>query len=168
MKPRTISNERYNKEWASEENRKILNKACFKYRGIIPDDDIQSCQMVALWRALESFDSLAGKKFTTYLYDGVVQCCRSWLEEYNRNKRIPIESNFISIIPEDDTPDIDEWLECLEESDKTLLKQRFIMKMTLKEIAQLNTCTPEAIRKRIKKAIRLVKENFSEEVKILW
>ena len=55
-----------------EDIQNIMNKAAGSFRGQLDDDEIHTCKLNALWKALVNYDEKKAAKFTTYLYSGCV------------------------------------------------------------------------------------------------
>ena len=47
----------------------IMNKVSLRYNRHFHADDIESAQMLTLWKCVENFDESKGAKFTTYLHN---------------------------------------------------------------------------------------------------
>lgn len=151
-----ISNDDYSTEWESQDNRRIMDAASAKYRGRLPDDEIQSCQMIALWRSILTFKSDVGTSFTTYLYNIVDNLCNHTLKKQYRHTQHLQNVSVYQIFTNDDNLskiDIDEAINNLPNNLKKVIVQRFYDKMTLEEIAQTNGYSHETARRRVKNAL---------------
>ena len=56
---------------------KILQKACSSFRYSLSQDELSTCCINALWKAIDRYSVESTCKFTTYLYKGVVMECLS-------------------------------------------------------------------------------------------
>lgn len=149
-----VSDELYSEEWNKEENRKTMNSASMKYRGNIPDDELQRCQMIALWHSLINFkEGIAS--FTTYLYKCVDTQCRRYLTNNYRYYKHLQPHSLYQMIQGDNESDIEvrDAINVLPKHLKKVIVQRFYDKMTLEEIARANDYSHETARRRVKKAL---------------
>jgi RNA polymerase sigma factor (sigma-70 family) len=150
-----ISNKQYEDALNNNNNRAIIEHACKTFIGIIPDDELQHCKLIALWESLQRYRPEKGKKFTSFLYQKVRWECYKALKQINKEKR------YVSIIEDvvgkDSDENFDEWLELLPDKEsKKLIEQRFLQKMTLKEIGKYHGYSYETARKRINKIINYI------------
>jgi RNA polymerase sigma factor (sigma-70 family) len=145
-----VNNEEYVKACNNIENKRIMRAASRKYRGLIPEDELKQCNMIALWLSMEAFNPTGGRQFTSYLYEGVIQSCRRWLHANIRPmEQLPFElsvSNF-------NGSDVRDMIGLLPENLQAIINQRFFDNMTYREIADIHGVSYETIRKRIKKAL---------------
>lgn len=85
---KTVTNEEYLEAYKDLENIRVLNRASYKYKDFLDEDDLLSCQTVALWRALKNHNPLGGNSFKNSLYRFVIWECQAML----RKKRIKTQS----------------------------------------------------------------------------
>lgn len=155
-----ITDEEYNKAWENELNQKTMATAVKPYLGMIPDDELLSCKMLTLWKSLSNFDSGRGIQFSTYLYRSIVNGCRNWLRSYNRDKRA-VQAAVSSYKDKETVSDISHLTESLDSNNAELIHQRYVMNMTLEEIAKKNGYSPQKARRKLNKAIWKVKKSLS-------
>ena len=126
----------------------IMNKAAGSFRGQLDDDEIHTCQINALWKALLNYNEKRAAKFTTYLYSGVrIECIRE--VKFNKRKHQRLHSGLAENRDHFLAVDImDELEHC---PDKELLVDK-MKNFTIKEIAQRQGCNRETVRRRIKKS----------------
>ncbi len=131
-----------------EDIQNIMNKAAGSFRGQLNDDEIHTCKINALWKALLNYDENKAAKFTTYLYSGVrIECIRE--VKFNKRRHQPLHSGLAENRDHFLTVDLmDELDNC---PDKELLVDR-MKSFTIKEIAQRHGCNRETVRRRIKKS----------------
>lgn len=161
MKVNKIDDELYQKQWSDEENRKIMNSACYRYRGLIPDDEIESCQMIALWKSIISFNPACGVLFSTYLYRGVQNLCRQYLvkdAKYYRNISTASVFKLYNIDAVDLKLDAKDIIDKLPSHYKDVIIDRFYNKLTFKEIASKNGYSYETARRNLSRAICTMKK----------
>jgi RNA polymerase sigma factor (sigma-70 family) len=152
-----ITDEQFSVAWENEDNRKIMQSAIRRYRGIIPADEMNSCKMIGLWESLKGYDKSKGRKFTTYLYCGILMQCR---KRINRFKYITIDDvapymdlNKMNLDAEMTREKVRDSVDKLDADLRDLIYSRYFDGETLKEIAKANGYSIETARRRIKKAI---------------
>ena len=126
----------------------IMNKAVGSFRGQLNDDEIHTCKLHALWKALVNYDENKAAKFTTYLYSGVrIECIRE--VKFNKRKHQALHSGLAEDTDHFLAIDLmDELEHC---SDKELLLDK-MKNFTIKEIAARQGCNRETVRRKIKKS----------------
>ncbi|NBP15385.1 hypothetical protein EBU95_13455 [bacterium] len=77
-----VANIDFEKAIKNKDYVKIMNKASQRFRNQLDADIINSCQLTALWKALQAFDSSKNVKFTTFLYKGVFIECMKEIKIY--------------------------------------------------------------------------------------
>ena len=152
--------------FTAEDIYKISKKAASTFLSVLPEDEISTCILNAIWKALEKYDfqSTSRCKFTTYLYKGGVMECLSRKKFNCQNPTFRIYENIIS----ENNKDIDT-IDMLEEikhqcDDASLIYDRFYKNMTIKEIAAVRGVCNETIRVKINKnltKLRLKLTRFS-------
>ena len=128
----------------------IMNKAAGSFRKQLYEDEVYTCQINALWKAIVNYDPNKAAKFTTYLYSGVrIECIREL--KFKQKKHQPLHSNIAdSRDPFLEVDLMDEINNCQE---RDLLMDR-ASSMTIKEIAHNHNCNRETVRRKIKKCTR--------------
>lgn len=153
-----IDNDKYIEYWNSIDNQKIMDRASLKFKGLIQEDELESCKMFALWNSMKLFDVNGGMKFTSFLYNSVVQECRHCLVSYNKyhqsiesltNRKHDKQYNF---------EELRDAVDALPSDLSVLIEQKFLMNMTLHEIAINHGCCHETIRRKIRKALCYLKQ----------
>ena len=143
-------------QWEDPQNRRVVSFASKGYRGLLSEDEIKSCQMIALWKTLEGYNPELCA-FSTYLIKMV-----KWeiLKNITENANWPLTGLDHEILSDDMFESTIEMEECLEKLPSDLskvIKQRFFEKLTLHEIGAKNGYTHEAARNKINKALNLLK-----------
>lgn len=155
-----VTNEEYKKAWEKQVNQKILASSTKKFRFLIPEDELTSCKMIALWKTLGSYDDnhITKKKFVSLLYDIAKNCCISWIRD-NKDK-----INAVSLYSDIESYDDSNFFETVylinNSPLEAIILDRFYYKMTLKEIADKNDCSIETIRRKIFKAVKIIKDKI--------
>lgn len=146
----------------NEDIMKIARKAANTFYHYLSQDEIDSCILYAIWKAINSYDTSHGSKFTTYLYNGVIMECLTQ-KKFNvkkNNKKINkstknyyFESNKIDMM--------DEIIKC---EDPDLIYDYFYKNKSIKEIAFERGVSGETIRLKIKKCLRKIKKTLKISV----
>ena len=132
----------------------IIRKATATFSSYLSEDEICTCSMNALWKALNKYNKEKRTKFTTYLYKGVVMECLTQ-KKFNSNKGSVgrIHNNIT------DGKDYTSHIDMIDEinsscEDPELIYDRFYKNMTIKEIANIRGVCGETIRIKIKKNLK--------------
>ena len=144
---------------------KILQKASSTFRYVLSKDEISTCCINALWKALDRYSLDSKCKFTTYLYKGVVMECLSQ-KKFNKDKLTfggKVHANI------QDASSNYEQIDMLDEinfacEDPTLILDRFYKNMSIKEIAESRGVCGETIRIRINKNLKKLQNSLSKSV----
>ncbi len=137
---------------------KILKKACSTFRFSLSQDEMTTCCINALWKAVDKYQVDSKCKFTTYLYKGVVMECLSQ-KKFNKDK-ISFSGKIHPNIKDDKDPY--EPIDMLDEikfacEDPSLILDRYYKNMSIKEIAQNRGVCGETIRIKINKNLKKLK-----------
>ena len=134
----------------------IMNKASGSFCSQLDKDEIYTCQLNALWKALCNHDEKKAAKFTTYLYNGVrIECIREvkFKSKAHQHSYSDVEENrnhFFSA-------------ELLDEIDKCPNSELLVDRMknfTIKEIADRHGCNRETVRRKIKKSVKSLQKRL--------
>lgn len=144
---------------------KILKKACSTFRFSLSQDEMSTCCINALWKAVDKYRTDSKCKFTTYLYKGVVMECLSQ-KKFNKDKisfRGKIHPNI------EDTKNQYEPVDMLDEikfvcEDPSLILDRYYNNMSIKEIAKNRGVCGETIRIKINKNLKKLKLALQKSV----
>lgn len=144
---------------------KILQKACSSFRYSLSQDELSTCCINALWKAIDRYSVESTCKFTTYLYKGVVMECLSQ-KKFNKEKLSfggKVHSNI------QDPKQHYEQIDMLDEinfacEDPSLILDRFYKNMSIKEIAENRGVCGETIRIRINKNLKKLQNSLSKSV----
>ena len=128
----------------------IMHKAASSFRRQLNEDEVYTCQINALWKAILNYDPEKGSKFTTYLYSGVrIECIRE--VKFKKRQHQPLHANIAdNRDPFLEVDIIDEVNNC---SETDLVLDR-MASMTIKEIAEKHQCNRETVRRKIKKCTK--------------
>ena len=136
----------------------IMNKATASFRSQLDDDEIQTCKLNALWKAIVNYYENKAAKFTTYLYKGVALECLNQQKNNSSKTSYILHKNLPD--PIDHTLRID-MLDLIKHCDEPeLIYDRYYKNMTIKELAQQRGICGEAIRMKIKKTLKKLKEHL--------
>jgi DNA-directed RNA polymerase specialized sigma subunit len=162
-----VTNEQIEEALKNEDYQKIMAASAKKFYGLLSQDELESCKLMALWNALKSFDSENinkngnPTKFTTYLFSGVFLECRTMTKFVMKNKKEtrPYHPN---IEAKADNGDFD--IELLEElnsiSDGDIIKSLYVDGETVKEISKRKNLSKQAIYNRKEKALKLMRSRI--------
>ena len=80
-----VTNEELQEALKNEDNINVMNKICMKYANVIPYEELERCKLVAVWQAIERYDSTKGNcKFTSFLCNRVFWECQKQLYEIKK------------------------------------------------------------------------------------
>lgn len=139
--------------------KKIMHAASGRFKKIIPPNELKRCKLMGLWEALRRFDPSYNRKFTSYLYDQVKYQCLKYISMNSRWTAECISNQYDFEAPSENK-DLKMVLTMLTPEEQELINQRFIMRMTLKEIGEANGYSHEIARRRINDIIKILKENL--------
>jgi DNA-directed RNA polymerase specialized sigma subunit len=141
---------------------KIAHKAASSFRNVLSQDEIRSCILKALFRAVGKYDKTNNVKFTSYLHNGVRFEC---LGQAKVNKSDKKQLN--SSIPDHRNPLAEFEMRDVIESvcdDPQLIFDRFYNNMTITEIAKDRKVCGETIRIRIGKNLEKMRLSLEKSV----
>jgi len=144
---------------------KILQKACSTFRRVLCQEEISTCCINALWKAIDRYYLDSKCKFTTYLYKGVVMECLSQ-KKFNKEKLRfggKIHANIQDPKTNYESVDMMDEIQFACE-DPTLITDRFYKNMSIKEIAENRGVCGETIRIRINKNLKKLRSSLSKGV----
>jgi len=156
----TNENEKTIEELLCDQNVvKIARKASIRFNKQLNEDEIYTCILNALWKAIKKYDPNFGSKFTTYLYNGVIMECLTQ-QKFNSNLKyhphihnVQDGRNYISNI------DILDYISKCEHPD--IIYDYYFNNKSIKEIAKENNVCGETIRLRIKKNLKKFKNQVN-------
>lgn len=150
------------------EVQKIGYKAALKFKKQLSKEEIDSCFMLALWKACDKYnpeyDSSKIASFFTFFYRGVLfECmklCKSNSSFNNNLSKIKSSKNINKIknsYKEMGFVDFETQDFGLNQKDSNVLIDRFWNNKTLKELAIENNISPQSMKKRINKILKNIK-----------
>lgn len=142
---------------------KIANRAASRFYGIMNKEEINSCIINAVWKALETYEEGSNCKFSSYLYIGVLMECQTF---YKANI---YKNEFSYINNADSTPKTLAYIDMMDEiftycEDPDLIYDRYYKNMTIQEIADQRQKSGQTIRVKIKKDLQRLKNNLTNSV----
>jgi hypothetical protein len=143
-----ITNEELKAVYARPEIKKIVNSAAKKFK-FLDKDELESCKLIGLWKALESNND--DVLLTTNIYNNVMWQCKDRIKLLYRNpntskisnEAVSGESSLVDLI--DDISSI---------HDGNLVIEKIIDNLSLCEMGAKRNVSTETIRIRINKAIK--------------
>ena len=147
-----VSNEKLIEAAKNPENIAIMTKAALNF-SFLDRDDIESCKLVGLWKALEAVaQNKTDVKFTTSLYNHVRWQCLDIIK--NNISTVDIPSNL-------EYPNDNDYSDKIEEilaiPDGDILIDKYIFNLTLAEIADKKNLTQEGVRYKIMSVLSQLK-----------
>lgn len=135
----------------------VVAKASSTFMSTLSRDEIQTCILNAMWKAMTKYRKDGGCKFTTYLYRGVVMECLTQ-QKFNIGHSFKSTHNNIP-----DLRDNYKRIDFLDEintkcEDPELVYDRFYKNMTIKELAKQRGVCGETIRIKLKKNLKKLKK----------
>lgn len=147
----------------NQDYQKIMGKASKSYCSVLSFDEIESCKLLALWRALEKYNpEVINKrnkqsKFTSFLYRGVQLECKTAVKfvlSGNKMKE-PLHENLGA-----ESKDI-ESIELIDEIRRTphgdIIIDMYYNGLTTKELAEKFGVSKQIITVRKKRALKSLK-----------
>ena len=134
----------------------IMNKASGSFCSQLDRDEIYTCQLNALWKAICNHDENKAAKFTTYLYNGVrIECIREvkFKSKNHQHAYADVEENRNHFFN----------AELMDEIDKCQNSELILDRMknyTIKEIAERHGCNRETVRRKIKKSVKSLQKRL--------
>lgn len=161
-----ISNEEFDLAYKNMDNKNIIKKVMSRYDKIISPDNLESCGDNALWRTLQSHDDSYNQKFTTSLYKFCEWECKRELRR--NNKKNTINAIGIHNIPNDElnsfsyenSRSFDEFLEVLDETEKTIIEKRFRQNKNMSEISFDLNITKTEVKRKINASLQKIKKHY--------
>jgi len=137
----------------------IMHKACSTFLRSLPEDEIHSCQLYALWRSFVNFKPSKGSNFLTYLYHGVYIECIKAVKFKDKSKPCnrQLHSNMGKTYDSTLLMEIIDELKTDEEKD--LIIDKFY-NLTIEEMASKRNYSRETVRKKLKKVYSQLQDKF--------
>lgn len=151
---KVIPDEEFEEALNNIDNRLIMEKAVSSFHKAIGYDELYRCKLIALWKALQKWQP-EGRKFTSFLYQKVYWECLKVLKQQKKTHYLPI----IIDEPEHISSNFEELIEILPYDMRDIIIKRFVYKMTLREISQFYGSCHETIRRKIRRALIILKNN---------
>lgn len=172
-----ISDIEFEEAFGDKNNVKIIKKVTLRYSKIIQEDDLISCGIHALWRALRSHDAKYGQKFTTSLYRFCEWECKRELRKKNKKNKYKycivdfqrachsetisdkaiIDMSGISVFAREGERDFEELLEMLDLGEKSIIEKRFKEEKNITEISKETNISKLKIKKTIDSAMNKIR-----------
>jgi RNA polymerase sigma factor (sigma-70 family) len=135
----------------SDENiLKVMNKASRSFKSHLDADEIYTCQINALWKAIKNYNPSKKTKFTTYLYAGVIIECIKNVKFNSKHSKQTTHLHYNSHNYYDDNTMFYLLDEIENETEATILKMRS-ERRTIEDIGGKLGISRETVRKKIKK-----------------
>ena len=142
----------------NEELQKVMTSAASKFSRQLDPDEIYTCKLNALWKAVETHEE--GKcKLTTYLYNGVRQQCISAVKFNNRySKRTgQLHDNISDPKASGNLVDLYDEIDNIPNGE--MLKDS-MLSHTIDDVAKKHNFNRETTRRKLKKSANLLKDRM--------
>lgn len=142
---------------------KVAHNAASSFRYALSQDEVKSCIMNALLRAIKLYDKTNKAKFTSYLHNGVIFEC---LNQKKFNKSSQAGQLHINITDSKNNFNEVEIRDLIYSTcdDPELIFDRFFKNMTIKELADSRNVCSETIRIRLDKNMKKIKLSLEKSV----
>ena len=142
---------------------KIANKAASRFYSAMTKEEINSCIINAVWKALQKYQEDSDCKFSSYLYIGVLMECQAFYKKNIYKKEFSYTTNT------DDVYKTLEYVDMMDEiftycEDPDIIYDRYYKNMTIQEIANQRQKSGQTIRVKIKKDLQRLKNNLINSV----
>ena len=162
-----ISNEQFENALNDIDNIRIMEAALNRYRSL-DEDELISCKLMGLWYSLRRFEE-GRSRFSSYLFGNIVYQCKTCIKKkcVDRNRRVEIYTNLYRNLyrglsnKKNDT--LEDIVFDIPKHYAELIKQRYLMRMTYKEIGEANGYSRETARKNIKNVKNFIKKTYYYE-----
>lgn len=158
---RHVSNEEFNKALKNPDNASVIRAVCLQFAKTLSIEELRSCGLNALWRALSYHQDGKGNKFTTSLFRFVRwECSREIRRLNNYRKHVVAMPDNCDVSDETDTDIVNlrESIRLLPEQHKDILHQYYFDNRTMEEIGVRNGYSKESARQKINKALAELRE----------
>ena len=139
-------------------NIKIMNKVCFKYFKLIPQDELDRCKLISLWEAMKAYDPEKGQKFTSFLYNRTDWECKKQLYDVNKRKRQRYYNEALHFENDKNDVEVLDLIQKLHPRLRLVIYQRFFERLTMEEIAERNSYSRETARRYILQGLKKLRE----------
>lgn len=164
---RIVSDEEMRAALADKNNMKIINKVIGKYKKLKDKETIRQLQYITLWRALSYYDAKFNQKFTTSLWRFAEwECKRELAKIYNRQNQVKMVSldkiEGSSSFSYDGDAEygilLEECLQSIPSQYREIIGEVVVNGRTPQELSVLYNVSAEAIRQKIAKGRKYIKE----------
>jgi RNA polymerase sigma factor (sigma-70 family) len=169
MAKKIISNDEFTQSYTDNYHQILIKFICNKYRYKLNRDDLESCGMLGMWKALRNYDATRGYKFTTLLTKCVDMECKRELVKQNRSykfmngmdqkpKKYIFNIDKILFAINDKSKDLEQYenrefishlVKHLEPNEIKLLNAKYFYKQTFREIAKSEKVSRQRVEQRL-------------------
>lgn len=177
---RPVSDEEYNQALANKDNLHVIKSVLVKYRKALSREDLQSCGLKALWRALQYYRPEFGQKFTTSLHLFVRWECNHELKKRPKGgyEVVAFFEENMDFVRRSGNKGPEEELETLEDLNhirermrllphdwqRQVIAQHYFDQMSMTQIGEANGYGRETARKRVREAVKVLRRICSEGI----
>lgn len=164
-KRRLVSDEEYARALADRDNRGVIHGVTRQFAGQLDPDELESCSMNGLWRALQYHRDGYNKKFTTSLHMFVVWECRRELKRKKKLTQVPAGyrppdrvSSEQEILQVEEEEHVRNRLRLLPGVMRSMVEDYLFGKMTARAIGEKYGCGKESARTRIRHGMQMLSD----------
>jgi len=148
----------------NQDYQKIMAKASRRFFGLLSYDEIESCKLTALWKALSRYDVEAPRrnkkeapKFTSFLYRGVQLECKTAVKFVivGKKQQEPIHDNIGVDSAAIDSFEMRDEISRIKHGD--VIEELYFNGLTIKELAEKVGVSKQIIAIRKKRALKSLK-----------
>tara|TARA_R100001132_G_scaffold27467_1_gene33882 strand:- start:214 stop:702 length:489 start_codon:yes stop_codon:yes gene_type:complete len=146
-----VSSEDFEVSLNKEDTKRVFGFLAKKYYRSMPIDEIESCQLIGLWKALKKYDIAKKRKFSNFLYVSIDWECKLYLRR-NRRRYLTCDT-FLGDSGDYELVELLDIVDSLSPRLKRVVKQRFFYNLTMEEIGDANDYSRETARRYLKEAM---------------
>jgi hypothetical protein len=162
-----VTNEEMDSALKNEDYIKIMGKACVPFYWILSPDEIETCKMTALWKALRGYkENTVGQnnkavKFTSYLYRGVFLECKTYTKFIQKGRQDSGLSDFNSGSTDKNISSYELIEELNGVKDGDLLYDCYFNNHSIEEISQKTGLSKQTMGAKKKKALERLRKRLA-------
>lgn len=164
---KSITNTEYEDALANPDNRRMIRSVINRFSHILSQDILDNCALHGLWTCLQRFDPKRGT-FLGYLHNCVDWACKREVSKLAKEHHYdelsediptkhPIDDSVVSFFAK-------ECLSCLPSKDRRFVIAYYYHNMNYSEIARHYHCSSEWVGRRIKLALKKMKQRIENGV----
>ena len=164
-----VTNDEVVEAFENVEYQKIMNRAASKFKGILNPDEIDTCKLNALWKALRSYDpekvsdrTKRRTKFTSYLYRGMSLECKTEAKFIMKFKQVARSINDNIECEKNTAKDMEVREEILSVKHGEIIEDIVFNNCSILEISKKTGISPQYTQVKKQKALKSLKERLDQ------